>query len=276
MKVGWPCLRVAASPLTPLPTPSPMEGVADQTMAEAVVATVVTMEPTEATGAMAVAKVVAVSARTEEQTADPSVNLHKNPAVNFGGNPVVYHDFMQQTRAEHNADSGVVADLDSSDPGDDSPSSYAPASTGGTVSASGGGEPSATSHASSRGPARRGLEVHSSPDGPRASHAPLSSRQVAWSPLGGRADQPGTSRAGSKIRLAPRVGQSGAQHDVTASPLDPVHLHRLLLRLHRAWMDLLWRRTLQLFLHPHREQGHNMVQMVRSGMIRYDLLVLLL
>lgn len=235
---------------------------------------------------MAVAKVVAVSARTEEQTADPSVNLHnlhKNPAVNFGGNPVVYHDFMQQTRAEHNADSGVVADLDSSDPGDDSPSSDVPASTGGTVSASGGGEPSATSHASSRGPARRGLEVHSSPDGPRASHAPLSSRQMAWSPLGIRADQPGTSRAGSKIRLAPRVGQSGAQHDATASALDPVHLDRLLLRLHRAWMDLLWRRTLQLFLHPHREQGHNMVsrhqkyiRMVRSGMIRYGLLVLLL
>ena len=102
-------------------------------MAEAVVATVVAMEPTEAMGAMAVAKVVVVSARTEEQTADPSVNLHnlhKNPAVNFGGNPVVYHDFMQQTGAEHEADSGAAPDPASGDPGEDFPSPAAPPCVG--------------------------------------------------------------------------------------------------------------------------------------------------
>ena len=62
----------------------------------------------------------------DEQTADPSFNLHKNPAVNFGGNPIFGYDFMQQTGVEHDADSGAAPDPASGDPGEDPPSPAAP------------------------------------------------------------------------------------------------------------------------------------------------------
>ena len=66
-------------------------------------------------------------------TADPSVNLHKNPV--FG------YDFMQQTGVEHDADSGAAPDPASGDPGEDPSSPAAPDGGARTASASGAADP---------------------------------------------------------------------------------------------------------------------------------------
>ncbi|XP_020176901.1 uncharacterized protein [Aegilops tauschii subsp. strangulata] len=112
---------------------------------------------------------------------DPLGNFHENPAINFGGNPILRHDFMQQqeTNTGHEEDSGAVPDSDGGDP-EGNPSSPAAPGSGG-VSASRPGGPSPGSHAFPRGPAG---ETSTSRGGPHTSGGPSAMPSASTRPTG--------------------------------------------------------------------------------------------
>lgn len=117
---------------------------------------------------------------------EPSGNFHENTAVNFGGNPVLHHDFMQQqgTNTEHEADSGAAPDPDGSNPHEDPPSPAASDSGNSGTSASGPGGPSPGDHVSPRGATGETTTTNSDgPGGPSDCGGPsTSTRQAGQSP----------------------------------------------------------------------------------------------